>query len=84
MDTQYPSPFSASSTTLQSPAQSNSIASPLSDDDEFIIAQTTTAENCPMGQIENYEPEYWSTICYYELNSRVGEAFPVKFMAAKA
>ncbi|CAD5221220.1 unnamed protein product [Bursaphelenchus xylophilus] len=75
MEVQYPSPYS-SSTTIQSPINSNSIASPsaLSDDDDFTSFQPNE-DKIAEGPHSWNEPDYWCTICYYELNSRVGEPF---------
>jgi hypothetical protein len=78
----YSSPYSSSTATIQSPVHSNSIASPpsiLSDDDEFVVqCQSVAAENCAMGQVDKWpEPDFWCTVSYYELNSRVGEPFTV-------
>ncbi|CAD5215268.1 unnamed protein product [Bursaphelenchus okinawaensis] len=75
MEVQYPSPYS-SSTTIQSPINSSSIASPsaLSDDDDFTSFQTNV-DKIAEGPHSWHEPNYWCTICYYELNSRVGEPF---------
>jgi hypothetical protein len=80
--TQFSSPYSTATMPIQSPVQSNCVATPstiLSDDDEFIMMQNSAVENCPtIGQINKWpEPDYWCTICYYELNSRVGEPFTV-------
>uniref|UniRef100_A0A914HSZ6 Uncharacterized protein n=1 Tax=Globodera rostochiensis TaxID=31243 RepID=A0A914HSZ6_GLORO len=51
--------------------------SALSDDDDFVVHDHSTARNSASNAIQLRQQLCWCSICYYELNSRVGEPFKV-------